>query len=237
LSNDSASKPVFKKVYPAEKKLLFQQLTSEKKPVRIKISDQGDFLHIVPMHVDEGPILLCHYTADSKKLTENQKVVANFTISEERYFFSTGLELKSGWMVLDIGVDLFHFQRRSSARVHIPDEYDAAFSLTAHQEKSYSIDCHLKDVSSGGFKMDLLGDAPVLKSGETISGILRLGHRRPMELNLEVRFVRRQEESGSILQVVGTRILSMDYTKENKLLMMIMDLQRELQARYPKKRS
>lgn len=236
MSKEPSSEPVFKKVSVAEKKLLFQQVTSEKKLIRLKIADQDEFLHIVPMHVDEGPVLLCHYTADSKKLTENQKVVANFTLREERYFFSTGFEFKSGWMVLDIGVDLFHFQRRATARVNIPDEYDAIFQLTLHNGKSYSTDCKLKDVSAGGFKMEIFGDMPLLKMGDAISGLLRLGHRRAMELDLEVRFVRRQEEDGSVLQVAGTRILSLDYTKENKLLLMIMDLQRELQGKFPRKR-
>lgn len=226
---------IFKKVPVSEKKLLFREIADDKIHVSVKGSDQDDIFHLIAVQAEKNEVLLCHHTADSKGITTAQKVIVNFAFKAERYFFQTELYFESGWAVLKIDVDLFQLQRRANARIDIPSEYDAVFTLSQHKGITYYVECRVKDVSAGGCKVQFAGDQPELTIGDKVKGLLRLGIRRPIEFWVDVRFVQRTEDNGIVRQTVGIQFLDVDSIMEGRLLMLMMDLQRELFIKFPSK--
>lgn len=224
---------IFKKVALSQKKALLREICTEQLQVMVKGSQQETIFHLIAMEVDEkDELLLCYPTTDTQVIEEPQKVVVNFQYKDERYFFSTDLIILASRMLLLVNVDLFQLQRRANVRINIPDNYEAVFQLTEHQGKIYFLECRIKDVSAGGFKMRLPGDNPELKLGVRLKGSFRLGNRRPMEVEVEVRFSNQITENGRLFQVAGVQFWNRDTAKENRLLILMMDLQRELYLKY-----
>ncbi|WII72318.1 PilZ domain-containing protein [Bdellovibrio sp. 22V] len=231
--NGGNGQTIFKKVALSEKKLLFREIADDKIQLTIKGSAHEEIFHLIAVQTEKDEALLCHHTADSKSFATNQAAVVNFSFKSERYFFKTELSFEAGWAVLRTDVDLFQLQRRANARVDIPAKYDAVFLLTNHGGKSYFLDTRVRDVSAGGFKMEFLGEKPELKIGDKVKGSLRLGSRRPMEFEIEVRFVQNRESEQGLIQTAGVQFLNVDHILETRLLSLMMDLQRELFLKYP----
>lgn len=227
---------IFKKVAVSEKKLLFREIADDKMQVSVKGALQDDVFHLIAVQTEKDEALLCHHTADSKGITTAQKVIVNFGFKSERYFFQTELYFEAGWAVLKIDVDLFQLQRRANARIDIPAKYEAVFMLTNHGGRSYFLECRVKDVSAGGFKMELPAAQPELKIGDRVKGTLRLGVRRPIEFTVETRFAQSKDDGGVTKQTVGMQFLDIDHLMESRLLSLMMDLQREIFLKFPQKK-
>lgn len=225
---------IFKKVAFSEKKMILRDVANEKIQLTIKGSAQEDMFYLIAIQNEKDEVLLCHHTTDSNGITEAQKAVVNFSFKDERYFIQSDLYFESGWVVLKIDEDLFQLQRRANARIDIPESYNAVFILSQHGGKSYFLDCKIRDISAGGIKIELPTGQPELQVGDVLKGSLRLGNRRPMEFDVEARFVQKREQKGLTIQVAGVQLLNVNQTLENRLLMLMMDLQRELFLKYPK---
>lgn len=223
---------IFKKVGLSERKMIFRELASEKMQIMVKGSEDDEVFHLIALQTEKDETLLCRRPTDSKQVLKDQKVSGSFSFRNERYYFHSDMSLQSDWIVLKINVDIFQLQRRANARINLPESYDGLFIVTQHQGKSYFVECRLKDISAGGFKMELLGDTLLLSIGEIVKGSLRLGKRRPIDFEVEVRFIKRIEQDGKVTQIAGMQFLNRDYFIENRLLLLMMDLQRELYLKY-----
>lgn len=227
MSSSKGAQNIFKKVALSEKKMLFRELAVDKVQIAVKGALLEDIFHLIAVQVEKDEVLLCHHTAESKDLDTAQKVVINFAFKSERYFLQTEMYFESGWVVLKIDGDLFQLQRRANARLEIPDKYDATFILSQHGGVNYFIECLVKDISAGGFRMEYFGDRPLVKNGDVLKGTLRIGPRRPLEFSVEIRFVQRTESEKVSKQVCGVQFLNVTHLIENRLLSLMMDLQRE----------
>ncbi|KYG61754.1 hypothetical protein AZI85_05890 [Bdellovibrio bacteriovorus] len=236
-NNPNAPQMIFKKVAHSEKKMLFREVAHDKMQVSVKGAVQEDIFHLIAVQTEKDEALLCHHTADSKGITTAQKCVVNFAFKSERYFFQTELYFESGWAVLKIDTDLFQLQRRANARIDLPDKYDGVFVLTSAGGKAYFLDCRVKDISAGGIKIELPANAPEVKIGDILKGNLRLGVRRAIEFEVEVRFAQKKDPVGAAppTQMAGLQFLHVDNLLESRLLSLMMDLQREIFLKYPKK--
>lgn len=226
---------IFKRVGVSEKKMLFREIADDHLQISLK-GENDEVFHLIAIQIEKDQNLLCHHTSDSKTQEKAQKVVVNFPFKSERYFFQTELSFNSGWAVLNIEGDLFQLQRRANARIDLPAKYDAAFTLYQHGGKNYFIDGAIKDISAGGIKVEMPETCPALVIGEKIKGTVRLGARRAIEFQLEVRFAQSKNVQGKKIQVAGLQFLNVDQTLENRLLSLMMDLQREIYVKYSGKK-
>lgn len=226
---------IFKKVAVSERKLLFREIADDKLQLSLKGNDDEGTFHLIAVQTEKDETLLCHHTADSKAVTEAQKVVVNFQFKNERYFFQTDLRFAAGWAVLGIEVDLFQLQRRANARIDIPSKYEARFSILNHGGRVYFVETRVVDISAGGIKIEFKSATPELKVGDRIKGALRLGHRRAMDFEVEVRFCQKREHNGDVVQTAGLEFQNVTSILESRLLNLVMDLQRELFLKYPKR--
>ncbi len=228
------SQNIFKRVAVSERKALFRDICQSKVTLSLKSSDGEDVFHLLAIQTEKDETLLCHHTADSKEMTGTMKVLANFMFEDERYFFQTDLEFSTGWAILITDVDLFMLQRRANARIDLPEKYFANFNIIKYDGKAQFVECRIEDISAGGLKITIPKAEPVLKIGDVLRGALRLGNRRPMELDIEVRFAQTKEQGGVTVQVAGVQFKDVDHLLENRLLSLMMDLQRELFLKFPK---
>lgn len=218
---------IFKKVALSQRKTIFRDLAKQNAQVLVKANDQ--IFHLLAKQTEKDEVLLCHHTQDSKVIEGHHKVMVQFVYEENRYFLQTELKVESGWVVVSTNQDLFQLQRRANARVDIPEGYVAEFTITAFESKAYFQAAHLKDISAGGFRAEIQGEFPDLKVGDQLKGMLKLGSRRSLELQIEIRFVMKNEKQN---QILGAQILNVDVGMESRLLMLMMDLQREFYLKY-----
>lgn len=218
---------IFKKVALSQRKAIFRELAGISAQLVVKSGDQ--VFHLIAKQTEKDEVLLCHHTQDSKVIEGHHKVMVQFVHEENRYFLQTELKVESGWVIINTDQDLFQLQRRANARVDIPEGYIAEFTITSFKSKSYFQTCLLKDISAGGFRAEVQGEFPELKIGDLLKGVLKLGSRRPLEIQVEVRFVMKNEKQ---IQILGTQIQNIDVGMESRLLMLMMDLQREFYLKY-----
>lgn len=225
---------IFKKVAVSEKRLIIREMADDKIQVALKGDDDSIF-HLIAVQTEKDETLLCHHTANSKAHERPQKVLVNFSFKNERYFFQSELTFSLGWAVLSLDTDLFQLQRRASARIDLPPSYAGSFSLHSHAGRNYFVDAKVRDVSAGGIKIEFIGSGQDLKMGDIIRGALKLGIRRAIDCELEVRHAMVREHEGKKIISAGLQFLNIDQNLENRLLSLMMDLQRELFLKYSKK--
>lgn len=227
---------IFKKVALSEKKMILREMCFDKMQLSIKGGANEDMFHLIAIQNERDEILLCHHTVDSKDIKEAQKAIVNFSFKTERYFFQADLYFEAGWVVLKIESDLFQLHRRANARINIPDAFSALFIITQYAGKAYFLDCKIKDISAGGFKLELPSEQPELIVSAPVKGILRFGKRRPIEVDVEIRFVQKWEKDGLQHQVAGAQFLNVNQVFETRMLSLVMDLQHEFYLKYQKRK-
>ncbi len=218
---------VFKNIAASERKEVFAGVVGSGIQLLVRIHGAESF-HVVPREVNLDQELFCHFADDAGGISGVLPAVVNFDFDHERYFFKTHVKIVADGLWLNANVELFQLQRRANVRIPIPKNFDANFSLHGHGGKKYFKDCTVKDVSAGGVRIEFTGERPDLQIGDSVRGTLRLGTRRAMEFDLEVRFVQRKEVDGQIYYTAGTRFQNMDKLLETRLLTLMTDLQREL---------
>lgn len=225
---------IFKKVAVSEKKMIIREVADDKIQLSLKGDDDSIF-NLIAVQTERDEALLCHHTANSKAHQRPQKVLVNFSFRNERYFFQSELTFSLGWAVLSLEADMFQLQRRASARIELPNSYAGSFSLHSHAGRNYFVEAKVRDVSAGGIKIEFIGSGQVLKTGDMIRGALKLGIRRAIDCELEVRHSMEREVDGKKIIAAGLQFLNVDQNLENRLLSLMMDLQRELFLKYSKK--
>lgn len=226
---------IFKKVAVSEKKMIIREMADDKSQIALKGEDDSMFNLVAVQTTEKDETLLCHHTANSKAHERPQKVLVNFSFKNERYFFQSELTFSLGWAVLTLDTDLFQLQRRASARIELPPTYAGSFSLHSHAGRNYFVEAKVRDVSAGGIKIEFIGSGQDLKMGDLIRGALKLGIRRAIDCELEVRHAFEREHEGKKIISAGLQFLNIDQNLENRLLSLMMDLQRELFLKYSKK--
>ncbi len=225
---------IFKKVGVSERKLILREMADDKTQVTVK-GENEEVFHLIAIQFENDEQLLCHHTADSKNHISVQRVVVNFVFRLERYFFQGVISFSSGWVVLDKSSELFQLQRRANARVDLPSNYNASYTLMSVGIHRCFVEAKVRDVSAGGVKIEFFKPNFEIQNGDRLRGALKLGLRRPIECEMEVRHVFEREVEGKVVVAMGLQFLNVDQTFENRLLSLMMDLQRELFIKYPKK--
>ena len=227
MKNPHTPQNMFKKVAFSEKKKILKALTEGQVQILVK-GDSDEPFHLLAVQNDGHDALLCHKMEDSVDVNESQKVVINFMYDSDRYYMQTELGFKAGWAVIHTIGDMFQLQRRSSVRIEIPEGIEARFMIRFFKGQSFAIDTNVENISAGGLRIKFIADAPIFKVGDIFEGTLRLGIKRPIDFDVEVRFSNQQALQGHVLNTVGLQFLNIDRIMETRLLSLIMDIQHEI---------
>lgn len=222
---ESLMREIFRKVPLSEKKALFKKGSEEKMLYYVK----GDSDDLVTLYLDEyvdGKVLIFLFAENSPKILSNQTLILNFSHGEERYFFHAPAEVYNNRIHISAELDVYILQRRKTPRLDIPDAYPGGFNIINYQNKLVMYQCTFKDFSSGGCKLLYPAHLPLFKSGDIIRGVIHLNHRNPVELNAEIKHHVIDKIAGH--QLFGLQFQLNTTILENKMLVVFMDLQREL---------
>lgn len=216
---------IFRKVPLSEKKALFKQGAEQK----VSYYAKGDSDDLVTLYLDEyvdGKVLIFIFAENSAKILSNQTLILNFSHGEDRYFFHAPAEVYNNRVHISAELDVYILQRRKTPRLDIPSEYPGGLNIIAYQNKMVMYQCTFLDFSSGGCKVLYPAHLPVFKTGDVIRGVIHLNHRNPVDLQGEIKHHSMDKIAGH--QIFGIQFKLNTTILENKMLVVFMDLQREL---------
>jgi alginate biosynthesis protein Alg44 len=218
---------VFKKVHLSEKKSLFRKMSDGSGQIFLK-SEDDRFGQVTAVRVQNDEKLYCKLDSGAFNAKLNLEVVGNFMWEDEKYFFRTQMNFEAEQVVLRVDIDLFQLQRRKNARLDVPAAYDAVSQILSMNGDPCHFDTKLQDMSAGGCKVFFPLSAPAFKIGDKLSMNLQLGKRRAFQVTCDVRFAIKAGDG----QVLGLQFLDRDHYSENRLLVLMMDLQREFYLKF-----
>jgi mannuronan synthase len=216
---------IFRKVPLSEKKAVFKASIESKSAFLAK----GEADELVTLILDDyvdGKILTFNYAAKSPKILSNQEVILNFSYGEDRYFLQAHAEVYGNRVHIAANVDVYILQRRKTPRLEIPEQYPGEFNIISHEKKTGMYRTTFKDFSSGGCRVQYVGHIPLFKSGDQIRGVIHLNHRNAVELDGEIKHHSMDKSVG--VQIFGVQFKLGTSILESKMLVVFLDLQREL---------
>lgn len=222
---ESMKRDIFKKAPLSEKKALFRKACFERIIFNVK-GEQDEILYLVIDEYVDQKVLIFGYAANSPYLLSNQKIVLNFSHGDDRYFMHASAEVIGNRIHVSAENDVYILQRRKSPRLDIPDHYPGGFNIIGYQGKVVMYQCLLKDFGSGGCRVQYKGHIPLFKAGDQIRGVVHLNYRKPVELDCEIKYHVTNPTEGT--QTFGIQFKLNTTFLENKMLVVFMDLQREL---------
>lgn len=218
---------IFKRVHLSEKKKIFREIVSKRLGVVIKLNDDN-MIQVKADNMLEDKILTCRGLAENSLGMGEIPVIVNFSIGYEKYYFHTKMTASPPIALIDVTTDLFLLQRRKQARMILPDNYDAFYSIINHRNEAVLYELRILDFSSGGCRLSYPSKEPFFNTDEVVSGVLRLGKRRPIDMGGLVRHTFTKPTDGILPQVFGLQFHPLTKTMESKLLTIFMDIQREI---------
>ncbi len=216
---------IFRKVPISEKKALFK-IGSESKMAFYAKGETEDLVKLVLDEFVDTKVLIFNYAIQSPQLLTNQNVVLNFSHGEDRYFMHAIAEVYENRVHISAQSDVYILQRRKTPRLDIPDAYPSGLNIIAYQNKMVMYQCSLIDFSSGGCRVQYPAHLPLFKQGDLVRGVVHLNHRKPLELDCVIKHHVMDSVNG--IQTFGLQFKLGTTIMENKLLVVFMDLQREL---------
>lgn len=228
MKNVNASQDVFKKVHLSERKSIFRKMADAQAEILIKTETDQQYSQIKAVRVENDENLYCRLSVGSLTIKPNTEIVGNFSWDEEKYFLRTTMTGIGSEIMIKINIDIFQLQRRKNARLDVPDKFQALVQILALNKDPCHFEAQLKDMSAGGCKIVLPRAEPVLKMNDQLAMNFSLGKRRPLALNCEIRYAASDGKN----QTLGLQFLSGGDYNENRLLVLMMDLQREFYLKF-----
>jgi hypothetical protein len=220
---------IFKKIRPSEKKAILASLIKDQIEMLAKGESESIFYFSAQKVLTDETILV-KLVPDSPPILHSDLIIVNFSYMNDRYFFqstwATGRE--PGSIAIDVGSEFFILQRRKAPRLELPPEYVSRMNISSHLERAVFCEAILHDFGTGGCRLIYDKLTPIFKTGDLFRGFLRIGKKNPFELNCEVRHTLFKPEKPSVPQIFGVQFVSLSSIDKNRLMIVFMDLQRDL---------
>jgi alginate biosynthesis protein Alg44 len=224
---------IFKKVNLSEKKALFRVLQQDRSVLLIK-GEEDHIFHMISTEVRDDKILAVTYPSNEPvRMQKSQNVIINFEVSEDRYFFNTNVILAENQMLVDLAPDLFVLQRRKTARIEIPEKYPHQVRILEYLGKGTFVEGVALDFSSGGCRVSVPKHDPIFRANQEIQVSLQFSFRKAVILRALIKHkFPSPPDQPDAPQVFGIQFVELNQIMENKMLMMFMDIQREIFLKY-----
>lgn len=226
---DLKSKEIFNKITSTEEKArIFADLTSARAEIICK-GTADDIFKVIPERVLPDKKLLCFLHVQEKTRPEvPARLICQFSLGGEKYFFKTLLEDKLTNYTLTLDDELFHLQRRQSYRIRIPASTRSLAEIVP--AKTHKIKATPFDLSTGGCKLTCGTDALALQNGEVVQVYLKVGEREPLHLEGIVRHLKNDQHNKSNV-FVGIQFEKITPAIEKSLFSITMELYRQFFSR------
>ena len=225
------SQDIFTKVNDQEKQRLFKELaTSRTKLICKGVGDQ--IYHFIAERNHPNNTVICSIPFGIPQPDKDNDLICNFFLGGERYFFRSLAITKNDQVELSYEGELFHLQRRQNYRIKIPENYSAICLITEHKSIPVKLSAHIYDISSGGIRVELIANEPVLISGDSVTAHIFIGKREALQVEGIVRHHKLEKfATKPSKQIFGVEFTEMGSFIEGKLFAITMDLHREFFSR------
>lgn len=216
---------LFKSIHSvSERQRLFTKLLSSQGNLYLK--DKFDrSLPLKASEVDSKFYLKCFAPSESGiTLNEDETYTAVFWIDQEKYMFETRPKYDGTDLMLPV-MALFHLQKRRTFRYSVPDDFGSEFTIKHLNQKNCDVVCRMIDVSTQGCAVELDLEAVDLKLDDILQAELNFGDREPILVQGVIKNIRARDKTTLVL---GVEFHHMAHSSEEKIMMAISDLQREL---------
>lgn len=175
-----------------------------------------------------GKSLVVSLSPGSPAILRDEVLIVNFSHSQDRYFFQSEIVLGEG-LLLAVPDELFILQRRKTPRLSLPPEYPGHLNIVDLSGKRVFLETKILDFSSGGCRVLYPSLEPNFLVDLEFKAFLHVGKKNPFELHMQVRhWVEAVLTDGKKGQIFGLQFKFQSLIEENRLLVMFMDLQREV---------
>lgn len=219
---------LFKTIHSvSERQRLFTKLLSSQGNLYLK--DKFDrSLPLKASEVDSRFYLKCYSPAEGDiQLNEDETYTAVFWIDQEKYMFETRPQIKGTDLMLPV-MNLFHLQKRRTFRYQVPTDFGSDFKINHLNQKAVEVSCRMIDVSTQGCAVEVGLTTTDLKFDDILQAELIFGGREPILVQGVVKNVRKKDFQTLVL---GVEFHHMAHSSEEKIMLAISDLQRELFSR------
>ena len=225
---------IFRKVAMSEKKEIVKALAA----LKLEIIVKGSTDHIYHLHgvkVLENGLLEVKNINKNEPLPLNESAIVNIVYENHRFFFQAMMMTSGTRIMLDTNEDFYILQRRKSPRLEIPLTYEGLMNIVQYRGKPVFFDSRILDFGSGGVRISFAKATPYFRTGETFTAFLHIGAKTPVKLECEVRHTMSTGPTAQVPQIFGVQFTASNTIDENRLLIIFMDLQRELFIKFGKK--
>ncbi|MBL7542981.1 MAG: PilZ domain-containing protein [Bdellovibrionaceae bacterium] len=216
---------LFKKILPEERELLLQKALKEKaffvfkgtqKAIKSKIND-----------LKRPNYITCVCPAELMSLRTRQDVIVVMVLGEERYFFKSFVFADDGFLLFKRKVDFYHLVRRKDKRQRLPNSFPASLMIKRLNGNLSFLKGIVLDFSDKGCRLGLNTEVPKLQVGDDITGNLKMGERRAVEVTGTIKH-HVKSKSGALKQTFGLNFQFPHGHASSLVKSLFLDLQREL---------
>jgi hypothetical protein len=172
-------------------------------------------------------VLSCKRPSALPMTLSNKPVTLNFVLNSEVYFLVTIVSIDQKGIHFNVDTDVFHLARRKNRRLKIPKDYEANLMIKRMSGQMAFLRGIIIDISTGGCRLALNTDVPLIESNFNLEGTLKIGGRQPIDVQGLVRYHRlyvRKDHK----QIFGVQFTDLNSYAESRIQATILDLQREL---------
>jgi PilZ domain-containing protein len=221
---------IFSKVATEERMRLFKDLANARGEVICK-GDSDEIYRLTVERITPKFELQCSIPFGFPSPKNEKKILGNFFLGGERYFFKTPVKVDAEVVFLRMDSDLFHLQRRQNYRIKIPENYQATLLISTLNKAPVKLSGQLYDLSSSGCRVRLTASTPMLEPGNIIEGHVVIGKRESLEVEGTVRHHKVEKGAALTKQVFGVEFKPLSSLLEGRLFAITMDLHREFFSR------
>ncbi len=223
---------IFKKISKTEKTELFQQLVEKHLEIIVK-GDEDQFFYLIAKELSHGNRIECTAMAGMAMPKIHQAVIISIEAGDHRYYANTKLLAESAERCsLDVSVPVFQLQRRRSVRLPLPKEMPQSANIISLHGKTVFIPAVIDNFSAGGVRLKIEGTEHPILVGLELEIVMQISKKSPMQLIAQVRHISEALVEEKTVQMVGVQFLGLDKNMETRLMISLMDLQREVFLKY-----
>ncbi|MCB0369190.1 MAG: PilZ domain-containing protein [Bdellovibrionales bacterium] len=216
----------FKKISEATKEKILQYTLINKTVIVFKYSG-SKIIRARIENLNRKYYITCRRPKDLVSLRTKEQATAVIPYQEERYFFKSFLHIEGNSLFFRRDSEMFHLKRRKNKRLKIPTNYPAMLMIKKQNHNLTFLRATIHDFSDLGCKVTLNTESPAFKKGDLIIGTLRIGNKKGVEINAEVKHHFRSKK-GKNKQTFGLQFIKLSAYQESYIKSLFLDLQREI---------
>lgn len=223
---------IFKKISKTEKQELFEQLTDRHLEITVK-GDEDQYYCLVAKELIHGSRIECIASAGFVIPRIHQDVIISIEVGEHRYYANTRLLVEDMQKCsLDLSGPIFQLQRRRSVRLTLPREMPQSANIISLHGTTVFIPAIIDNFSAGGVRLKVENTEHTLLVGLELEIVMQLSKKSPMQFIAQIRHLSESFQEEKRVQMIGVQFLGLDKNMETRLMISLMDLQREVFLKY-----